>query len=160
MLHIAMGVMALFMNHADILHMKAVKDLIWVDYGLLLFANDLLAGLYSGHYYMEQTRRAKRHWPGCGMGWWRDGSGDMLLRHFRRDQLQLIFYHLPRDIFPCRQLAIPVWRPYDNSLSGWFLVEHQQLVGGITLVLGYPSLVRGFCVGCVLTSEHSFRFSD
>jgi hypothetical protein len=43
-------------DQADILHMKAVKDLIWVDYGLLLFAT-----IYSQVYILANAIWSKRN---------------------------------------------------------------------------------------------------
>ena len=46
-------------DEADILHMKAVKDLIWVDYGLLLFAaiNSLVYILANAIWSKRNGRR-------------------------------------------------------------------------------------------------------
>ena len=133
-------------DQADILHMKAVKNLIWVDYGLLLFA-----AIYSLAYILANAiwnKRNRRRDIGLGAAW---GGGLTVavicfLGIFVRDQLQLIFYHLPRDILSGRQLAVPARRPYDNALSGRFLVEHHNTGGRSSASAGYPGLVCRFCI--------------
>ena len=74
-------------DQEDILHMKAVKDLIWVDYGLLLFA-----AIYSLVYILANAIWSKRNGRrdlGVGATW--GGGPDsrfiMFLQHFRLHQL-------------------------------------------------------------------------
>ena len=61
------GVTAPLYDQADILHMKAVKDLIWVDYGLLIFA-----AIYSLVYILANaiwSKRDGRRDIGLGTAW-------------------------------------------------------------------------------------------
>ena len=78
-------------------------------------------------------------------GWWIDGSSNMFLRYFRRDQLQLIFITFHEILFPEGNWQFP---PGDYMITLFQMVfgRTHNTGSGSSANAGHPGLVCRFCI--------------
>jgi len=149
------GVMAPLYDHADILHMKAVKDLIWVDYGLLLFAT-----IYSLVYILATiiwSKRDGRRDIGLGAAW---GGGVTVavicfLGIFVVTSFNSFFITFHEIFFPAGNWQFPSGDHMITLFPDGFWSNTTTLVGGITLVLA----ILVWCVGFALLRTDKRRLA-
>lgn len=149
------GVTAPLYDEADSLHMKAVKDLIWVDYGLLLFA-----AIYSLVYILANAIWSKRNGRrdiALGAAW---GGGLTVavicfLGIFVVTSFNSFFITFHEMFFPEGNWQFP---PGDHMITLFpdgFWSNTTTLVGIVTLVLA----ILVCCVGFALLRTDKRRLS-
>ena len=142
-------------DQADILHMKAVKNLIWVDYGLLLFAT-----IYSLAYILANAiwnKRNRRRDIGLGAAW---GGGLTVavicfLGIFVLTSFNSFFITFHEIFFPEGNWQFP---PGDHMITLFpdgFWSNTTTLVGGVALVLA----ILVWCVGFALLQSDKRRLT-
>ena len=149
------GATAPLYDQADILHMEAVKELIWVDYGLLLFA-----AIYALLYILANAIWGKRNGRrdiGLGAAW---GGGLTVavicfLGIFVVTSFNSFFITFHEIFFPEGNWQFP---PGDHMITLFpdgFWSNTTTLVGGVALVLA----ILVWCVGFALLQSDKRRLT-
>ena len=142
-------------DQADILHMKAVKNLIWVDYGLLLFAT-----IYSLAYILANAiwnKRNRRRDIGPGAAW---GGGLTVavicfLGIFVLTSFNSFFITFHEIFFPEGNWQFPPGDHMTTLFPDGFWSNTTTLVGGVALVLA----ILVWCVGFALLQYDKRRLT-
>ena len=142
-------------DQADILHMKAVKNLIWVDYGLLLFAT-----IYSLAYILANAiwnKRNRRRDIGPGAAW---GGGLTVavicfLGIFVLTSFNSFFITFHEIFFPEGNWQFPPGDHMTTLFPDGFWSNTTTLVGGVALVLA----ILVWCVGFALLQSDKRRLT-
>jgi integral membrane protein (TIGR01906 family) len=142
-------------DQEDILHMKAVKDLIWVDYGLLLFA-----AIYSLVYILANAIWSKRNGRrdlGVGATWGGGLTVGLLcfFSIFAFTNFNSFFITFHKIFFPAGNWQFPSGDHMITLFPDGFWSNTTTLVGGVTIVL----TILVWCVGFALLRTDKRRLA-